>query len=314
MEQSSETRGATSPSQAGTEPPSPPNPSADTGVIPPIRSPNRDAPSPPAEGQWVVSDIAPETAMKMFCRSLQALALVSGDIPPTPPISRPGTPRSRQAWIEGRVRSTSRPATPVPSHDIEAPSFRDVVVGSPEAHMSEPFPGDIGADAEPERVQQQAIARRFFSKRPANVALNDYLIRLQRYCPMSTAVWLAAGVYIYKLSVVEKLVPITNRTLHRLVLASLRVAMKALEDLRYHHERFAGVGGVSVRELKVLEISLCYLLDFDLQVNSETLYSKNLSLQKAAQRAVAFAGKTPASFQPRLPTRTASSATATTSA
>ncbi|KAJ9635803.1 hypothetical protein H2199_008155 [Coniosporium tulheliwenetii] len=296
MEQNSETMGATSPSQAGTEPPSPPNPSADTGVIPPIQSPNKDAPSPPAEGQWDVSDVAPETAMKMFCRSLQALALVSGDIPPTPPISRPGTPRSRQAWIEGRARSTSRPATPVPSHDIEAPTFRDVVVGSPEANMSEPFPGDLGADAEPERVQQQAIARRFFCKG----------------LPMWPS--MTAGVYIYKLSVVEKLVPITNRTLHRLVLASLRVAMKALEDLRYHHERFAGVGGVSVRELKVLEISLCYLLDFDLQVNNETLYSKNLSLQKAAQRAVAFAGRTASNFQPRLPTRTASSATATTSA
>lgn len=251
--------------------------------------------------------------MKMFCRSLQALALVSGDIPPTPPISRPGTPKSRQAWMEGRARSTSRPATPVPSIDMKAPTFQGVIVGSPEAHVSEPFPGDIGADAEPARLQQAATARRFFCKKPPNVALNDYAIRLQRYCPMSTAVWLAAGVYIYKLSVVEKLVPITNRTIHRLVLASLRVAMKALEDLRYHHERFAGVGGVSVRELKTLEISLCYLLDFDLQVNSDMLYNKNLSLQKAALRAVAFAGKAPSSFQPRLPMRSAQPATATMS-
>jgi hypothetical protein len=99
---------------------------------------------------------------------------------------------------------------------------------------------------------------------------------------MSTAVYLAAGVYIHKLCVEDKVVPVTPRTVHRLLLASLRVAMKALEDLRYPQQRFAGVGGVRESELRLLEISLCYLTDFDLQVTNDMLYKKILGLQQAA--------------------------------
>ncbi|OCL14201.1 cyclin-domain-containing protein, partial [Glonium stellatum] len=287
-------------------PPSPPNPSADEGVIPPIASPDRFAPSPPADGEWDVASISPETAMKMLWRSVQALANATGDIPPTPPIGRPTTPggfyrtKSKENFRHHHRRTSSRPATPVPSDDLKALTFKSVEIGSPEALMSEPSVADVGANAEPVHIQQEAIARKFFSKKAPHVSLEEYLLRLQRYCPMSTAVYLAAGVYIHKLAVEERLVPVTTRTVHRLVLASLRVAMKALEDLRYPQARFAGVGGVGENELKMLEISLCYLTNFDLQVNPETLYQKTLCLQKAAQSA-AVCSKVPPSFQPRLP-------------
>jgi len=61
--------------------------------------------------------------------------------------------------------------------------------------------------------------------------------------------------------------------------------MKALEDLRYPQHRFAGVGGVRENELRLLEISLCYLTDFDLQVDNEMLYRKAVGLQQAALQA-----------------------------
>jgi len=102
---------------------------------------------------------------------------------------------------------------------------------------------------------------------------------------MSTAVYLAAGAYIYKLAIEDKVVPVTSRTIHRLVLGTLRVAMKALEDLRYPQARFAGVGGVGGRELRMLEISVCYLTEFDLQLDCESLYRKTVALQQAALHA-----------------------------
>jgi hypothetical protein len=231
--------------------------------------------------------------MKMLCRAVQALANVSGDIPPTPPVTRNSTPgRLAPPSADGKEnfrrhhrRTSSRPATPVPSDDLKGPQFKQVDVGSPEACMNEPATADVGANAQENQLQQEAIARKFFSKSPPNVSLEEYLGRLQRYCPMSTAVYLAAGVYIHKLAVEEKLVPVTARTVHRLVLASLRVAMKALEDLRYPQQRFAGVGGVRESELRGLEIALCYLTDFDLQVDNDLLYRKTVSLQQAAFQA-----------------------------
>ncbi|KAF2423792.1 cyclin-domain-containing protein [Tothia fuscella] len=295
--------------------PSPPNPSEDAGLIPRITSPlDKNAiPSPPTAVSWDANTLRPETAMKMLCRAVQALANVSGDIPPTPPLTRFGTPGrltpstngvefGSEAFRRHHRRTSSRPATPVPNHDIKAPSFIQVDVGAPEACMNEPATADVGANALDSQVQQEAIARKFFSKAPPRVSLEEYMARLQRYCPMSTAVYLAAGVYIHKLSVEEKLVPVTSRTIHRLVLASLRVAMKALEDLRYPQHRFAGVGGVSESELRLLEIALCYLTNFDLQVDNELLYKKTIGLQQAAfQSTLVKSRLQPGEMKLRLP-------------
>ena len=79
---------------------------------------------------------------------------------------------------------------------------------------------------------------------------------------MSTAVYLATSHYISRLAVREKLLTVTVRNVHRLVLAGLRVAMKALEDLSWPHGRFAKVGGISELELGKLEIAFCFLMDF----------------------------------------------------
>lgn len=47
--------------------------------------------------------------------------------------------------------------------------------------------------------------------------------------------------------------------------------MKALEDLSYPHRRFAKVGGVTEVELGRLEISFCFLTNFELRVTREVL-------------------------------------------
>lgn len=76
---------------------------------------------------------------------------------------------------------------------------------------------------------------------------------------MSTAVYLATSLYIHRLAAEERIIPVTARNVHRLVLAGLRIGMKALEDQSYPHRRFAKVGGVSESELGRLEVSFCFV-------------------------------------------------------
>ena len=99
---------------------------------------------------------------------------------------------------------------------------------------------------------------------------------------MSTAVYLATSTYITNLAIVEKVVPVTPRNVHRLLLAGLRVAMKALEDMNWPHERFSKVGGVSEAELGRLEITFCFLMDFELKVDAERLQREADSLRSNA--------------------------------
>jgi len=242
----------------------------------------------------------PLVALKLLASGVQALIDLTGDIPPTPALNRPnmhlGTELREQ--LVRRPSYTGTPPSSVPSHDIQAPTFKTVQIGSPEALLSEPVVVNEGPSSR-NREQIDATARKFFSKRPPPISIEEYLQRLHRYCPMSTAVYLAAGVYIYRMAVEDRSVPVTARTVHRLLVGSLRVAMKALEDLSYPHQRFAGVGGVSEKELAKLEISVCYLTNFDLKVDN-ALLQKNI---RAYQRAANMGKPTTDTFKLHLPER-----------
>ncbi|KAL4903720.1 hypothetical protein BDW74DRAFT_156102 [Aspergillus multicolor] len=120
-------------------------------------------------------------------------------------------------------------------------------------------------------LQQSLLCKRFLSKREPPITLKEYLTRFHRYCPLSTGVYIAASLYITRLAIVDPVISVNRKNMHRLVLAGLRVAMKTVEDLVYSHDRVARVGGVTSTELTRLEISFCFLTDFDLRVDEQTL-------------------------------------------
>lgn len=277
-------------------PPSAPNPAGDAGVLPEFGSLSlQDAPSPPAETEELdVLTMSRETAMKLIARSIVALANAAGDVPATPPLSRPGTPGGKENLLRSHRRTASRPATPIPA---EKEQHQPTELAPPEAHHDEPVTiHDIGAGAQPESVQRANMARKFFSKSIPKVGVEEYMNRIQKYCPLSTAVWLAAGSYMLRLCVVDRSVPLTFRTMHRLILACALVAMKALEDHRWPQKRFAAVGGVDEASLSRLELCVEFLLSFDVQIfTPEKLKDLTVQLQKAGQAAT-MTCKLPSSF------------------
>lgn len=297
------------------EPPPPPDPSADAGLIVLPSNVDDDAP-PPSPSSLDVFTLPPVTALKLLCAGIEALVRVTGDIPPTPPPSNPTTPNMRgmQAEKENIVRSHSftdlnqekRPRTPSNSSggsdDIDGVSFRKTRLTSPEPGPRKPYIV-IGENAEPLNLQHSAITRKFYSKQPPPISLEDYLMRIHKFCPMSTAVYLATSVYIHRLAVEERAIPVTRRNSHRLILAGLRVAMKALEDLSYPHRRFAKVGGVSEAELARLEISFCFLTNFELRTTKEVLRKHAINLKEISSVQGAVGGYTLALRLPALNSR-----------
>ena len=261
-----------------------PNPSADPGVVPQINAAQAISHGQTIpEADFDVASLDAMVALNILARGVQVLSDMTGDVPATPPISRSNSPRLFEPQPSHR-RTGSRPTTPpsrVSSADMLAEKLRNMPIGSPEAHPSELESIDKRVDKKRElKAQYDTIARKFYSKESPPVSIHEYLLRLQRYCPMSTAVYLAAAAYIHKLAVEDKTVSVTVRTCHRLLLGALRVAMKALEDLNYPHARFAGVGGVGQRELVKLELAMCYLLDFNLRVDEKTLHEKARAFQQ----------------------------------
>ncbi|KAK9241096.1 cyclin-domain-containing protein [Lipomyces kononenkoae] len=145
------------------------------------------------------------------------------------------------------------------------------------ASPSSPCPDAV----DPQRQQQQLvvdkanqrsiISRRFWSKSTPGIDIEKYLQRIHQYCPISTAVYLATSLYIYRLCIVNQVIPLTPLNVHRLVIAALRVASKSLEDINHLQKRFAKVGGLSEQELCRLEIGFLFLMDFDLKIEVDVL-------------------------------------------
>lgn len=254
-------------------PPPPPEPSNDAGIRPPIKSPNLQALDHLTVDNIDIFTLDPVAALKLLCRGTQALCDMTGDVPPTPMLQGQSLAAQTCPAPAEAAASKLRPLPGFSSRNendhIDGVPFTRTPIGSPEAHMGEPIVH--GSSAQPAVVQYAALVRKFYSKRPPPISLEDYLSRMHKYCPMSTAVYLATSHYITHLAVQEKICPVTPRNVHRLVLAGLRIAMKALEDLSWPHGRFAKVGGISEPELARLEIGFCFLMDFGLKVDPEML-------------------------------------------
>lgn len=270
-------------------PPPPPDPSADTqaGAFDLANSDKSDEPLLLESEEWDITSISALAAVQMLIQALVPLAEATGDVPPTPPVSRPTTPKKEADDPLRRISTITLPS---------------IEIGSPVAHPHEPI-AVVGADAEDVTLQRAAIARRFFSKVAPPFSLSEYLLRLHKYCPHSPGVYLAAAAYCHRLCVSELMVPATSRTVHRLGLAAIRVSAKALEDNKWTQDRMSKVGGVGLVQLMNLEVALCFLLDFDLWVDDKMLAKRMYLLQQAAKQGAATRGKLHEKFKLTMPVR-----------
>ncbi|KAH6898201.1 cyclin-domain-containing protein [Thelonectria olida] len=285
--------------------PSPPVPSSDPHLA--SESGNSSA-EMPANIEHAISKMAPSEALTLLSANLELLVRLTGDVPPTPPPKSPTVPhmsgmqaekeniarthsdknlaklrkqaeleasKEKKAALEPRIRTqdASTPKHGEPHKNTEG--IDGVQLKQPSAPTSpaaKPTPYIIiGADSQPINLQHGVITRKFYSKNEPPISISQYLMRLHQFCPMSTAVYLATSLYIHRLAVDERAIPVTRLNAHRLVLAGLRVAMKALEDQSYPHSKMSKVGGVSEAELARLEISFCFLANFDLVVDLKRL-------------------------------------------
>ncbi|KGO39742.1 hypothetical protein PEX1_057490 [Penicillium expansum] len=214
---------------------------------------NSDSSQTPA-----VFDISPEAALHLLCLNIERLGAYFAQKP------------------DGTDELHTHGSTPL---GYDTPAEDELKVNTVGLHVKDSNDPIDPARATEEAIQMAILAKKFLSKKVPPIPLNEYLLRLHKYCPMSTAVYLAASGYISKMTLVENVLRVLPKNMHRLVLAGVWVASKALEDLSYPHSRVAKVGGVSEQELSKLEISFCFLADFELRVDAQMLMNEALRPQ-----------------------------------
>ncbi|KAF1344309.1 cyclin-domain-containing protein [Delphinella strobiligena] len=297
-------------------PPPAPNPSTDSG----LKSHDTDGSVQRVSDEglvlessdWDIHSVSSLSALMMLAHVVQSLSFITGKVPPTPPLTRPPTPKATTSNAEGFAPPCSAqpvvsPLSPASPSSAPVHYFPSMTMGSPEAQRDETMPTieEVGAHAHADAIaiQYAAIARRFFLRSTPTFSLSEYLVRLHKYCPHSPGVYLTAAAWLHRLCVTETLVPATPRTIHRLCLASIRVASKSLEDNKWPQERIAKVGGIALHELTRIEVSLCFLLNFNLFVCAEELQQRMWQLQQTTRQGLSMRKRLSDGFRMKLPSK-----------
>lgn len=120
----------------------------------------------------------------------------------------------------------------------------------------------------------------FHGVRSPSISIRKYLERIYKYTNCSPSCFVVGYVYIDRLVHAHPNSLVVSLNVHRLLVTSLMVAAKMLDDVHHNNAFYARVGGVSNSELNKLELELLFLLDFGLIVNSRVFESYCLHLEK----------------------------------
>ncbi|KAI8028404.1 Cyclin-P3-1 [Camellia lanceoleosa] len=118
----------------------------------------------------------------------------------------------------------------------------------------------------------------FNGSRAPGLSIRQYIERIFKYSSCSPSCFVVAYIYLDRF-LQEKNVRLTSLNAHRLVITSVMLAAKFLDDKCYDNKYYAKVGGVSTAEMNNLEVKFLFDIHFRLHVTLETFNSYCLLLE-----------------------------------
>lgn len=134
---------------------------------------------------------------------------------------------------------------------------------------------------ENETVQVKDSVTLFHGLRAPAISIQKYIDRIFKYAGCSPSCFVIAYIYVDKF--LQKTdISLTSLNVHRLLITSVMVAAKFIDDAFFNNAYYARVGGITTEELNRLEMKFLFSLDFRLQVSVKTFQLYCTELQKEA--------------------------------
>ncbi|KAM0004521.1 putative cyclin PHO80, Cyclin-like superfamily [Helianthus debilis subsp. tardiflorus] len=111
------------------------------------------------------------------------------------------------------------------------------------------------------------------------ISIQQYLERIFKYANCSPSCYVVAYVYLDRFVKKQPFLPINSFSVHRLLVASVLVSIKFMDDICYNNAYYAKVGGISTAEMNLLEVDFLFGLGFQLNVTPNTFYDYCMYLQ-----------------------------------
>lgn len=107
---------------------------------------------------------------------------------------------------------------------------------------------------------------RFHSIRVPSLSLHQYVARIAKYFQCSNNCFVVCIVYISRVLRLNPDFKICKLNIHRLLLTSIMMAVKFVDDVYYSNAYYARVGGVPTKEMNALEAEFLHLIQWRLHV------------------------------------------------
>eukprot|EP00033_Pygsuia_biforma_P001832 GCRY01002050.1.p1 GENE.GCRY01002050.1~~GCRY01002050.1.p1 ORF type:complete len:654 (-),score=121.69 GCRY01002050.1:1670-3631(-) len=98
------------------------------------------------------------------------------------------------------------------------------------------------------------------------ISIQQYMERIVKYGPCSKECFLLAFIYIDRLITQNNSFCVTFQNIHRLLITSVMLAAKFLDDIFFNNDFYAKIGGVTCAEINQFEVAFLFMVDFNLSV------------------------------------------------
>ncbi|CAI9765164.1 unnamed protein product [Fraxinus pennsylvanica] len=127
---------------------------------------------------------------------------------------------------------------------------------------------------------KSAKTRVFDCNETPDMRIQSYLERIFRYTRAGPSVYVVAYVYIDRFCQLHPEFRIGVRNVHRLLITTIMLASKYVEDMNYRNSYFARVGGLTSKEMNKLEVEFLFLMKFKFHVNVSVFESYCCHLER----------------------------------
>ncbi|KAI3460878.1 hypothetical protein Pfo_017541 [Paulownia fortunei] len=132
-----------------------------------------------------------------------------------------------------------------------------------------------------ETSQTKDVVTIFHGLKAPSLSIQQYIDRIFKYSCCSPSCFIIAHIYVDRFIQRTNLC-LTSLNIHRLLITSVMVAAKFMDDAFFNNAYYARVGGVSTAELNKLEKKFLFGVDFRLHVSVQTFRKYCSMLKKEA--------------------------------
>ncbi|XP_010452710.1 PREDICTED: cyclin-U4-2-like [Camelina sativa] len=113
-----------------------------------------------------------------------------------------------------------------------------------------------------------------------SISIRSYMERIFKYANCSDSCYVVAYIYLDRFIQKQPFLPIDSYNVHRLIISSVLVSAKFMDDLCYNNAYYAKNGGITTEEMNLLELDFLFGVGFKLNVTCSTYYDYCSSLQR----------------------------------